>query len=68
MNANPDVTPLRYTVPEAALLLRKSKAGLYIAVKEGRLKLSKDGRRSYVLPAELERYVAACDQREPEAA
>lgn len=64
MNATPAVTPLRYTIPEAATLLRKSKAGVYIAIREGRLKLSKDGRRSYILPAELARYVAACDEQQ----
>jgi len=60
--------PLRYSVPEAAKLIRKSVAGVYIAIKQGRLTLTKDGRRSYITRTELERYVAACDQREQQAA
>jgi len=54
--------PLRYTIPEAAKMLRKSVAGTYNAIKEGRLKVVKDGRRSYITPAETQRYVAACEQ------
>jgi helix-turn-helix protein len=51
--------PLRYSIPEAARILRKSVAGVYIAIKAGRLTLLKDGRRSYITPAELKRYAEA---------
>jgi len=60
--------PLRYSVQESAKILRKSVPSVYLAIRQGRLTLTKDGRRSYINRAELERYVAACDQREPRAA
>jgi hypothetical protein len=55
------VVPLRYSVPEAAKAVRKSVAGVYVAAKQGRIVIQKDGRRSYVTRAELERYVASCE-------
>jgi hypothetical protein len=60
--------PLRYSIPESAKILRKCVPGVYLAARQGRLKISKDGRRSYITRTELERYVAACDQTEAQAA
>ena len=58
-----ELPPLRYAVPEAAAIIRKSVAGVYIAAKQGRIKIVKDGRRSYITRAELERYAATCDEQ-----
>lgn len=49
----------RYTVPEAIAYLRLSRKGFYDDVKAGRIKLVKDGRRSYVHGSELIRRSAA---------
>jgi hypothetical protein len=53
----------RNTVAESRRLLRLSNATFYARVKAGLLKITKDGNRSFVSRAELQRYLAACDQR-----
>lgn len=61
-----DLTPatplpaLRFEVPEAAQILRMSRAQLYNRIGEGALHAQKDGARTYISLAELERYVATC--------
>jgi excisionase family DNA binding protein len=52
---------LRFDVREAALILRMSRAQLYNRMKEGKIKGHKDGARTYITRAELERYVRECD-------
>lgn len=47
---------LRYDIAEAARILRMSRASLYKRISEGEISIHKDGRRSYVGVAELERY------------
>jgi excisionase family DNA binding protein len=51
---------LRFEVSEAAQILRMSRAQLYNRIHEGSLKLQKDGARTYITRAELERYVQTC--------
>jgi excisionase family DNA binding protein len=50
---------IRFDITEAARILRLSRATLYERVRLGELKTQKDGRRSYITAAELERYVSA---------
>ena len=49
---------LRFDIPEAARILRLSRATLYERIRTGHLKTQKDGRRSYITTEELQRYVA----------
>ena len=59
----PAQTPLpnlRFEIVEAAQILRMSRAQLYIRIQEGCIKVQKDGARSYITHAELERYVESC--------
>src|SRR5215469_5865310 len=58
--AAPALPPLRFEVSEAAQILRMSRAQLYNRIHEGSLKPQKDGARTYITRAELERYVEAC--------
>ena len=51
---------LRFEVAEAAQILRMSRAQLYNRIQDGSLKPQKDGARTYISRAELERYVQAC--------
>jgi Helix-turn-helix domain len=51
---------LRFEISEAALILRMSRAQLYIRIQEGSIKPQKDGARTYITRPELERYVESC--------
>lgn len=53
---------LRFDISEAAQILRMSRALLYIRIQEGALHRQKDGARSYITRAELERYVHSCNE------
>jgi hypothetical protein len=50
-----------YEIPEAAQILRMSRAALYLRISSGAIKAQKDGARTYITRAELERYVSSCD-------
>jgi hypothetical protein len=52
---------LRFEIPEAAGILRMSRAQLYIRIQQGAIRVQKDGSRTYVSMMELERYVQACE-------
>jgi hypothetical protein len=52
---------LRFEITEAAGILRMSRAQLYNRIHAGALTPQKDGARSYVTRAELERYVESCN-------
>jgi len=54
---------LRFEIPEAAQILRMSRAQLYIRIGEGTIRAQKDGSRTYITRAELERYVESCAGR-----
>ena len=49
---------LRFDIPEAARILRLSRATLYDRIRSGQIKTQQDGRRSYITTEELQRYVA----------
>ena len=58
----PNLLPaLRYPVPEAALLLRMSRAQLYHRIHDGSIRPQKDGARTYFTRKELKRYVDSRD-------
>lgn len=50
---------LRFEISEVTRILRLSRATLYERIRDGKIKSQKDGRRSYITAAELERYVAS---------
>jgi excisionase family DNA binding protein len=50
---------LRFEIPEAARILRMSRASLYERIRDGEIKAQKDGRRRYITTAELQRYIAS---------
>ena len=54
---------LRFEIPEAAQILRMSRAQLYNRIQEGCIQVQKDGMRTYITHAELERYVDSCATR-----
>lgn len=49
--------PLRFEISEAARILRISRATLYERIREGLITIQKDGRRTFITAAELQRYV-----------
>jgi DNA-binding NtrC family response regulator len=55
-----ELPPLRFEVHEAARMLRMSRAQIYNRMKEGLIMAQKDGVRTYITRAELDRYVASC--------
>jgi hypothetical protein len=59
-HVHPSLPALRFEVPEAAQILRMSRAQLYNRIGEGALQAQKDGARTYISLVELERYVACC--------
>ena len=52
---------LRFDIAEAAQILRMSRAQLYNRICEGTIRPQKDGARTYITQAELERYVDSCN-------
>jgi hypothetical protein len=52
---------LRFEIPEAARILRMSRAQLYNRIGEGLIRAQKDGARTYITRTELEQYVQSCD-------
>lgn len=52
---------LRFEITEAARILRMSRAQLYNRIHAGALMPQKDGARTYITRAELERYVESCN-------
>jgi excisionase family DNA binding protein len=60
MSSSIDNLPqIRFDIAEASRILRMSHASVYARIRTGELRTHKDGRRSYVTAAELERYVRA---------
>jgi hypothetical protein len=58
----PDTLPaLRFEIREASRILRMSRAQLYKRIKDGAIRIQKDGARTYVTAREIDRYVDACD-------
>jgi excisionase family DNA binding protein len=59
-NVAPTLPSLCLEVSEAAQILRMSRAQLYNRIHDESLKPQKDGARTCITRAELERYVRAC--------
>jgi hypothetical protein len=53
---NPDFF---YTIAEVCIILCKAKSGVFLAIRDGRLKARKDGRRTLVTGQSLLDYMAA---------
>jgi len=51
----------RNTIPEACEVTGLARATLYARIKAGLLRVTKDGARTFISGAELERYLAACE-------
>ena len=51
------LNPLRYSIADLTRLLALSRSTLYDRIKHGLLKVSKDGGRTFVTAAELQRYL-----------
>lgn len=51
-----DAAPLRYSLPDAAKALGISEPTLYRRIRTGEIATIKDGRRTFIDPAELVRY------------
>lgn len=58
---NDSLPALRFEISEASRILRMSRAQLYKRIKAGAIKAQKDGARTYITTAELDRYVDACN-------
>jgi hypothetical protein len=54
---NASASAIRFGIPEAAEILRMSRAQLYNRISDGAIKPHKDGGRTYITRCELERYV-----------
>lgn len=53
--------PLRVTMDEAAILVRESKSRLYGKIRDGHLRVTKEGSKTVVTMTELRRYVSVRD-------
>ena len=53
----PPLPPLdrlqRYTIPESCRYLRKCRAAVYADIRDGKIRIIKDGRRTYVPGSEI---------------
>ncbi|WP_224240201.1 helix-turn-helix domain-containing protein [Hyalangium gracile] len=54
--------PARYSISAACNTLGYSRSTFYDRVQKKLIKLTKDGRRSFVSREELERYLKSCEQ------
>jgi excisionase family DNA binding protein len=57
MFRNDPLPQLRFEICELAKILRISRATLYLRIRDGRINIHKDGRRTFITAAELQRYV-----------
>lgn len=51
----------RNTIEETTSILKISRATLYERIKAGLISVTKDGARTFITGAEIERYLAACE-------
>ena len=59
-------TPIRFGIREASAALGISRAQLYVRIQQGAIRTHKDGARTFISQAELERYVRTCEERSKE--
>jgi hypothetical protein len=50
----------RYPIDDGFALLGIPRASGYVKVRTGKLRVQKDGRRTYITAAEIDRYVREC--------
>lgn len=60
MNA-PLPTPARFSIPEACRITGLGRSALYDRIGRGLLRVVKDGHRTFISRAEIDRYLAACE-------
>jgi excisionase family DNA binding protein len=58
-------SPLAYSISESCAEAREGRTGIYKAIREGRLRAVKRGRRTLVLAEDLRRYVESHPAIEP---
>ncbi len=59
---------LRHDIPEAHEILGFSRSQLYKHIAAGKIRVQKDGKRTFITTAELQRYVADLSAAEKQAA
>jgi excisionase family DNA binding protein len=57
--------PLAYTIQEATKVAKVGRSKLYLAVSDGSLRARKLGKKTLILPADLERWLEALPSYEP---
>jgi hypothetical protein len=57
--------PPRNTIPEVSQVTRLSRASVYDRIARGLLRVTKDGNRTFVTGAELERYLSVGESAAP---
>lgn len=58
--ASPSLSPLRVSLAQAQEILGLSKTTFYKRVAEGKIRIHKDGARSFMRVADLQSYVDEC--------
>jgi excisionase family DNA binding protein len=61
MSSNDSLPQLRFGIAEVAKILRISRATLYQRIRDRRIAIRKDGRRTFITSNELLRYVNSAD-------
>jgi excisionase family DNA binding protein len=61
MSSNEPLRQLRFEIAEVAKILRISRATLYQRIRDHRIAIHKDGRRTFITSNELLRYVNLAD-------
>jgi excisionase family DNA binding protein len=59
------MNPIAFSIAEACAFAREGRTGIYKAIREGRLRAVKRGRRTLVLVEDLRRYVEGHPAIEP---
>ena len=59
------LTPLAYTIPEACKIAKVGRSTLYVAVQTGALRARKLGKKTLILPQDLQRWLEDLPSYEP---
>lgn len=60
-----ETKPLAYTIIEASKISKVGRSKLYVAVADGSLRARKLGKKTLILPADLERWLEDLPRYEP---
>jgi excisionase family DNA binding protein len=63
--APPQHVPMAFTILEACKISKVGRSKLYIAVADGSLRARKLGKKTLILPADLERWLQALPHYQP---